>query len=201
MSTLSCFHGVKPSKPTNCAALCGHLCGHKTKQCCKSLFYKHNWRRWRDSNPRCGYKPHAPLAGEYLQPLGHISVKADILAQGWPGSSAFDDMNSAVFRNESILIKLEGPVQRTDSQFHVFVFDHHRCLDLAGADHLDVDALFCQGAEHQAGNTHVTAHANAHNGHLAHLGVGDDFAGADRGSDFVGENLAGALVVVMQHGK
>src|SRR5699024_9670267 len=139
------------------------------------------WRRWRDSNPRCGYKPHAPLAGEYLQPLGHISVKADILAQGWPGSSAFDDMNSAVFRNESILIKLEGPVQRTDSQFHVFVFDHHRCLDLAGADHLDVDALFCQGAEHQAGNTHVTAHANAHNGHLAHLGVGDDFAGADRG--------------------
>src|SRR5690554_2677136 len=33
------------------------------------------WRRRRDSNPRYGYKPYAPLAGEYLQPLGHISKR------------------------------------------------------------------------------------------------------------------------------
>ena len=32
------------------------------------------WRRERDSNPRWGYKPHTPLAGERLQPLGHLSL-------------------------------------------------------------------------------------------------------------------------------
>ena len=31
------------------------------------------WRRGRDSNPRWSYKPHTPLAGERLQPLGHLS--------------------------------------------------------------------------------------------------------------------------------
>ena len=31
------------------------------------------WRRERDSNPREGYKPSTPLAGEPLQPLGHLS--------------------------------------------------------------------------------------------------------------------------------
>ena len=31
------------------------------------------WRRERDSNPRWSYKPHTPLAGERLQPLGHLS--------------------------------------------------------------------------------------------------------------------------------
>ena len=37
------------------------------------ICFKH-WRRERDSNPRWGYKPHTPLAGERLQPLGHLSV-------------------------------------------------------------------------------------------------------------------------------
>jgi len=32
-----------------------------------------DWRRRRDSNPRCSSSPHAPLAGEYLRPLGHAS--------------------------------------------------------------------------------------------------------------------------------
>ncbi|MGL4251445.1 MAG: hypothetical protein ACRCR1_12615, partial [Aeromonas sp.] len=37
-----------------------------------------------DSNPRCGYKPHTPLAGERLQPLGHLSVcGADNTSQGF----------------------------------------------------------------------------------------------------------------------
>ncbi|MGL4782960.1 MAG: hypothetical protein ACRC25_06205, partial [Aeromonas hydrophila] len=36
------------------------------------------------SNPRCGYKPHTPLAGERLQPLGHLSVcGADNTSQGF----------------------------------------------------------------------------------------------------------------------
>ncbi len=35
--------------------------------------FKSNWRRERDSNPRSGYKPNTPLAGEPLRPLGHLS--------------------------------------------------------------------------------------------------------------------------------
>ena len=31
------------------------------------------WRRGRDSNPRWSFRPHTPLAGERLQPLGHLS--------------------------------------------------------------------------------------------------------------------------------
>ena len=36
-------------------------------------FIRDKWRRGRDSNPRWSYKPHTPLAGERLQPLGHLS--------------------------------------------------------------------------------------------------------------------------------
>src|SRR5690606_37512191 len=32
------------------------------------------WRRGRDSNPRWRLFPHTPLAGERLQPLGHLSA-------------------------------------------------------------------------------------------------------------------------------
>ena len=32
-----------------------------------------SWRRRRDSNPRCRFCPHTPLAGEHLRPLGHVS--------------------------------------------------------------------------------------------------------------------------------
>ena len=31
------------------------------------------WRSRRDSNPRCRFCPHTPLAGEHLRPLGHDS--------------------------------------------------------------------------------------------------------------------------------
>src|SRR5690606_17870664 len=37
-------------------------------------------RRW-DSNPRCSFWPHTPLAGEPLQPLGHVSEEFAILAR------------------------------------------------------------------------------------------------------------------------
>ncbi len=40
-----------------------------------------SWRRERDSNPRWSYQPHTPLAGERLQPLGHLS-----LIDGMPAS-------------------------------------------------------------------------------------------------------------------
>ncbi len=36
-------------------------------------FSLRGWRRERDSNPRWSYSPHTPLAGERLQPLGHLS--------------------------------------------------------------------------------------------------------------------------------
>ena len=39
----------------------------------KILFLLRYWRRGRDSNPRWGLA-HTPLAGERLQPLGHLSV-------------------------------------------------------------------------------------------------------------------------------
>ena len=39
---------------------------------CKILFLLVYWRRGRDSNPRWGLT-HTPLAGERLQPLGHLS--------------------------------------------------------------------------------------------------------------------------------
>src|SRR5690606_30592048 len=42
------------------------------------------WRRRRDSNPRCSFWPHTPLAGEPLQPLGHVSKEFTILT--WLGN-------------------------------------------------------------------------------------------------------------------
>ena len=43
---------------------------------CKHFFdyFLSSKRRGRDSNPRYGFKPYTPLAGERLQPLGHLSV-------------------------------------------------------------------------------------------------------------------------------
>ncbi len=37
-------------------------------------FTKYFWRRRRDSNPRSRFCPDAPLAGECLRPLGHVSA-------------------------------------------------------------------------------------------------------------------------------
>ncbi len=36
-------------------------------------FFKREWRKRRDSNPRDGFPP-TPLAGERLRPLGHVSA-------------------------------------------------------------------------------------------------------------------------------
>ena len=38
---------------------------------------------------------------------------------------------------------------------------HHRDLDLAGSDHLDVDAFLRQGAEHPFGDARLCGHAQA----------------------------------------
>src|SRR5690606_28075911 len=82
------------------------------------------------------------------------------------------------------------------SQFHVLVVDQHGSLDFRGADHLDVDAFFGQGAEHQAGHADVAAHADADDGDLGDLVVGDDFAGAHGRADLVLQQIQGAREVV-----
>ena len=47
-------------------------CGGRRGNSSDSLGRKF-WRRERDSNPRCSFCPHTPLAGERLRPLGHLS--------------------------------------------------------------------------------------------------------------------------------
>jgi hypothetical protein len=44
----------------------------------KTSLSKVIWRRERDSNPRWAFYTHTPLAGERLQPLGHLSVIAEM---------------------------------------------------------------------------------------------------------------------------
>src|SRR3546814_6234880 len=84
-----------------------------------------------------------------------------------------------------VLIQLKSLVQGAHCQFHVFVVDDDRGLDLAGADHLDIDALFRQGAEHQTGHAHVAAHAYANNGYFTDFVIGHDFAGTHSWADLV----------------
>src|SRR4051812_28955142 len=72
------------------------------------------------------------------------------------------------------LVQIEGFMQRSDGQFHIFFVDHDRGLDLAGRNHLDVDALFAQHAKHLARHAHMAAHADAHDADLADLGVAHD---------------------------
>ncbi len=47
-------------------------------------------RRERDSNPRWGFKPHTRLAGERLQPLGHLSLDVVPLRRHRKTGSLFD---------------------------------------------------------------------------------------------------------------
>src|SRR5690554_4943028 len=87
-------------------------------------------------------------------------------------------------------------MQGTHGQFHVLVVDDHRSLDLAGADHLDVDALFRQRTEHAAGHANVTAHADTDDGYLADLVVRHDFLGADGGAHLVLQQIQRASEIV-----
>src|SRR5687768_12510465 len=83
------------------------------------------WRSRRDSNPRCRFCPHTPLAGEHLRPLGHDS------------GTGVDSSWSLLGRVE---FQVERLVQRTHGELHVLLVDHDAGLDLTRGDHLDVDA-------------------------------------------------------------
>ncbi len=53
------------------------------------------------------------------------------------------------------LVEFERGVQRPYGQFEVFLGNHDGNLDFRGGDHLDVDALACQGLEHFRGHASV----------------------------------------------
>src|SRR5436309_2504232 len=50
------------------------------------------------------------------------------------------------------LVELKGLVQDAHRELGVLLLDHHGDLDLRGRDHLDVDALLGQRAEHLRGD-------------------------------------------------
>src|SRR5580693_2981698 len=49
-------------------------------------------------------------------------------------------------------IQLIGGMKRPDRQLDIFLGDQHADLDLGGRDHLDIDPLVRQGAEHHLGD-------------------------------------------------
>ena len=57
-----------------------------------------SWRRERDSNPRWSYKPHTPLAGERLQPLGHLSVNSIVASVRRRWRSSFFELTTLAGR-------------------------------------------------------------------------------------------------------
>ena len=71
----------------------------KTAKICDFLMC---WRRERDSNPRCRFCPHAPLAGECLRPLGHLSdLTQATLSLNWgifaiPGQKLYGERGQPV---------------------------------------------------------------------------------------------------------
>src|SRR5687767_13024618 len=79
------FEFVPPEVPPVWPAALGSLGtpGNEKALCDRALAFSwvamesvgiHLWRRRWDSNPRCRFCPHTPLAGEHLRPLGHVSL-------------------------------------------------------------------------------------------------------------------------------
>ena len=70
-----------------------------------------------------------------------------------------------------LLAQIELGMDRPQGLLGVFAGHQHRDLDLAGGDHLDVDALLGQGAEHPLGHAGLRGHAQADDRNLGHLVV------------------------------
>src|SRR6266568_2542420 len=149
------------------------------------------WRRERDSNPRYGVNPYNALAGRPLRPLGHLSGRA----------AHYITRVRASFPASGRLIEFECLVQGPHGELHVFFVDDDRNLDLRGGDHLDVDALFGEGAEHLACDSGVGAHADAHHRDLADLVVAANVCGFDVVLDLQVEYVERLLVLVAVHGE
>src|SRR5207253_10189499 len=99
------------------------------------------------------------------------------------------------------LIELERLVQHAHGELGVLLLDHHGDLDLGGRDHLDVDALLRQGAEHLRGDAGVRAHAHADDRHLGDLLVAGDVAALDVRLHLAFEDLHRLGVVAAVHGE
>src|SRR5690349_9783318 len=70
-------------------------------------------------------------------------------------------------------VEVERLVQGPHRELHVLLVEHDARLDLAGGDHLDVDALGGERAEHPARDADVRAHADADDRHLADARIAD----------------------------
>src|SRR5690606_4746929 len=141
----------------------------------------------RTSDTLLGY---APLAGECLRPLGHVSEPDAIILA-----------SRVRVKRKCLLIEAEGLVQHAHSQLEILFIDHDRDLDFRSRDHLDIDALFRQRAEHLAGDARMRAHANADGGHLADLLVADHGARTDMLLHRLFEDLLGAKIFAAIHGE
>ena len=68
-------------------------------------------------------------------------------------------------------------MQGSDGQLHVLLVDQDRDLDFGGGNHLDIDALFRQGAEHLRRDAYMAAHANANDRYFGYFCITNDLAG------------------------
>src|SRR5271165_1353599 len=80
-------------------------------------------------------------------------------------------------------IEAIGGVQRAHRQFRVFRGNQHADLDLAGGDHLNVDRLVGQRAEHGVGHAGVAAHADPDHADFGDVWIGQQFRVADLRAD------------------
>ena len=70
-------------------------------------------------------------------------------------------------------------MQRTHGQFRVIGRDQHADLDLAGGNHLDVDRLVGERAEHGVGDAGMAAHPGADHADFGYRRIGDCLGMAD----------------------
>src|SRR3569833_1407096 len=129
-----------------------------------------------------GLSPYASLAGKCLRPLGHVStlercrfIQRDKVSDNSClrelGQSKLGEClrKSGFFQSESL-------VQGAHGQFHVFLVDQHRNLDLRCGNHQDVDALFRQSAELLRGDADMAAHSHTDDRHFRHFGIANNIA-------------------------
>src|ERR1051326_4005976 len=81
-------------------------------------------------------------------------------------------------------IETIGGMQRANRELGEIGGDQHADLDLAGGNHLNVDRLVRQRAEHGVGDAGVAAHADAHHAYLGDIRVLQHVGPADLVANF-----------------